>query len=1018
MKTSCKTSRSRFRFTRSIQTRQRMAIICLWVGSLLLGGESGSKATPGDLDLSFDPGSSLNGQVRGMAVQTNGSFVIAGNFTTVPGAMRNHAARFHPDGTVDPTFAPAFAQNGNAYLNIAALALQNDGKLLIGGTFNSVNGVTRSNLVRLHPDGSLDNSFLNSLPGPTGPLGTTVVGKIVVQNDGKLLIAGSFTSVNGIQRTNFARLNPDGTLDPAFLNGLAGPDGTTHGSVSCIALQSDGKILIGGEFTLANGMARPRLARLKADGSLDESFLNGLAGPDGNPSGVAIQPDGRVLVAGRFQAVNGVARTNLTRLNADGSLDESFLASLQTVGPGGIGPVFVLQGDGRILIGGGFALINGVGRTNLARLHPDGSLDASFLAQLPSLMSTDGGVSAFALQPDGKVLVSGISAFSPMNPYLSRLNGDGSPDNTGEAGRTGPNGRIRETSLQPDGRLLIVGDFTSVSGVARGGLARLLPNGALDDSFLQGWAGANRGAYTLALQRDGKVVIGGDLDTFNGIARKGIARVNADGALDESFAPNLEGKARAVYSLAMQSDGKILIGGSFTSINGLARTNLARLNPDGSSDSSFVGSVAGGSSDGVEVIVLQPDGRIVIGGFFSVVNGVSRNRIARLHSNGSLDTSFLNALSGMDQVVWAIAVQSDGKVVVGGWFNTINGADRKYLARLNANGTLDPSFLAGMAGPGGGVDCLTLQSDDKILVGGGFNSFNGVARGNLVRLHANGSVDNSFLNGLAGADQKVWCLALLPDSRIVIAGEFAAVNGIPQRSVARMMGDYTPPVIENPAQSQTAEEGNQVKLHITVVGYPLPAIQWFCNGVALSDCTNSTLEFLNAQPLHSGVYSAIITNAAGAVTSAPVMLNVIAAVARRPVPGINLSGDAGSLLNLDYADALSPALDWLPLDVVSLISTSQYCFDLTAALPPQRFYRVWQTGAPAVLPSLNLSFVPAITLTGGSGSAVRVEGINQLGPTDAWFTLDTVTLTNTSQLYFDVTASGQPTRLYRLAPVP
>jgi len=148
------------------------------------------------------------------------------------------------------------------------------------------------------------------------------------------------------------------------------------------------------------------------------------------------------------------------------------------------------------------------------------------------------------------------------------------------------------------------------------------------------------------------------------------------------------------------------------------------------------------------------------------------------------------------------------------------------------------------------------------------------------------------------------------------------------------------------------------------------------------------------------------------------MLNVIAAVERRPVPGINLFGEAGSLLNLDYAGGLSPAPEWLPLDAVSLVSTSQYCFDLTATLPPERFYRAWQTGTPAVPPSLGLNFVPAITLTGDIGNAVRVDGINQFGPTDAWFTLDTVMLTNSSQLYFDVTAPGQPPRLYRLVPVP
>jgi hypothetical protein len=154
------------------------------------------------------------------------------------------------------------------------------------------------------------------------------------------------------------------------------------------------------------------------------------------------------------------------------------------------------------------------------------------------------------------------------------------------------------------------------------------------------------------------------------------------------------------------------------------------------------------------------------------------------------------------------------------------------------------------------------------------------------------------------------------------------------------------------------------------------------------------------------------------VTSAPAMLSVIPAVERRPVAGVKLMGDAGSLLNVDYADSLSATPNWLPLDTVTLASTSQYYFDVSESLSPQRYYQAWQTGAPGMMPSLDLHVVPAITLTGPIVSAVRVEGINQFGPVDAWFTLDTVTLTNTSQLYFDVSVIGQPQRLYRLVPVP
>jgi hypothetical protein len=146
---------------------------------------------------------------------------------------------------------------------------------------------------------------------------------------------------------------------------------------------------------------------------------------------------------------------------------------------------------------------------------------------------------------------------------------------------------------------------------------------------------------------------------------------------------------------------------------------------------------------------------------------------------------------------------------------------------------------------------------------------------------------------------------------------------------------------------------------------------------------------------------------------------VIAAVECRPVPGVKVTGETGSLLNVDYANSLSPTPNWTTLGSVSLTSTPQYCCDVTLPLPPQRFYRAWQTGTPSVVPSLSLpGMVPAITLTGNPGDSVRLDYINQFGPIDAWVTLNTVTLTNTSQLYFDVSAPGQPQRLYRLVQVP
>ena len=219
------------------------------------------------------------------------------------------------------------------------------------------------------------------------------------------------------------------------------------------------------------------------------------------------------------------------------------------------------------------------------------------------------------------------------------------------------------------------------------------------------------------------------------------------------------------------------------------------------------------------------------------------------------------------------------------------------------------------------------------------------------------------------------------------------------------------PTIQTPPQTQTAEAGSAVDLLVDASS-PFPLFyQWYLDGTNLTSwSTNCDLQLTNVQFSQSGAYTVVMNNELGAATSAPAMLNVIASVERRPVPGVNVTGETSSLLNVDYAESLSPAPNWTTLGSVSLTSTSGYYFDLTLPLPPQRFYRAWQTGAPGVVPPLDLHIVPAITLTGNIGASVRLDYINQFGPIDAWFTLDTVTLTNTSQLYFDVSALEATTK--------
>ena len=292
-----------------------------------------------------------------------------------------------------------------------------------------------------------------------------------------------------------------------------------------------------------------------------------------------------------------------------------------------------------------------------------------------------------------------------------------------------------------------------------------------------------------------------------------------------------------------------------------------------------------------------------------------------------------------------------------------------------------------------------------------------------------GSLNNTdpMLGPLADNGGPTWTVALLPGSPAIDAGDDAAAPPTDQRGVPRPFGaasdigayECSAPILVTLPPSQTAEEGSSLDFTVGTFGDPASAYLWFLNGSQLVACgTNDDLGLNGLQLSQSGVYTVVVTNAFGSVTSPPVMLNVITPVERRPVPAVGLFGQAGEVLGLDYRDSLSPATNWETIANITLSNLPQFYFDLTEPLPPQRYFRSWQMALPDTEPMLDLHIVPAITLTGNVGDTFRLDYINAIGPTDAWVTLDTVTLTNMSQLYFDVSSIGQPRRLYRIVPVP
>jgi uncharacterized delta-60 repeat protein len=683
-------------------------------GKILLGGDftSVNGATrhglarlnaDGTLDISFNPPTA--GSVYGIAVQPNGKIVIGGRFSSTDAVG---IARLLPDGSLDKDFNATLDDFGSAVISVT---LQTDGRILIGGTFHSINGGYNSPfLARLNSDGSADQHFHpDFILAPD-----TYVNAVALQHDGKIIVGGNFRGIDGEAHSGIARLYGNGTLDAHFTN--TGLD-RYYGTIRAVAVQDDNRIIVCGDFAHVNGVARTNIARLNANGTLDLGFTFS-PGPDGTVSAVTVQPDQKLIISGGFTQISGTAWNSIARINPDGSLEPTFMPD-SAPGTNAAIRKLVVQSDGKIILGGGFTSVNGRIFRELARLNADGSLDTEFrpISGFEPLAVLGGSVRAIATQPDGKVLATGY--FSEINGRahqgLVRLNNDGTVDDTFNVNLDFGSGTIGASgsalAIQTQGRIVIAGYFYRVNEVNRYNIARVDPAGTLDNSFDAGTS-TPRICNTLTVQTDGKILFSYP-DTISG---SGIGRLNFDGSRDTGFNVSLDpgphNLPKRVLAVAIQADTKIIIGGRLGLVNGVARDNIARLQADGSVDLDFNATILarqdpiyGPIPGTISALAIQADGKIVIGGDFTIVNGVPHTDIARLNSDGSLDSTFNVSLSGFNEDigengplpgVTAIEVQNDGKIILGGGFTIVNGVVRNYVARLNSDGSVDRSFNPGV----------------------------------------------------------------------------------------------------------------------------------------------------------------------------------------------------------------------------------------------------------------------------------------------------------------------------------
>jgi uncharacterized delta-60 repeat protein len=893
--------------------RQWSILLTVWFGYLAI--QSASSQTPDDFNTNYNVG-----PVYALAIQTDGRVLAAGpNYSIV---------RLNTDGTKDSGFYVAVDDTATGSPFVTSLLIQPDGKTLVGGGFNSLGGLSRARLGRITADGTVEAGF--------NPGANATVEVLALQADGKILVGGRFTTLAGQPRTNIARLSAEGVLEAGF--SPAAIVGTSSGQVFSLAVQGDGKILVGGWFTSLGGQPRNYLGRLNPDGSLDGGFD---PGANNSVLAMAVQADGKILVGGEFTSLAGAPRNFIGRLNTDGSLDTNFNPTA-----GGVVEAFTLQADGKIVVGGSFTNLAGQSRNYIGRLNADGTPDLGF----------DPGADNFTasgLQTDGKILVAGGFSILGGLPrfFLGRLNNTGpatqnlirsgsditwlrggsspeiwraafdhSPDgvtwnSVGDGTRIPGGWQLTNVVLSPGGTLRARGQVAAMRRNASGWVVETLigapifvnqpasqiSNFGMTASFsvvaggpaplsyqwlkdgipladATGVAGSltpdltltsvtklTEGEYRVVITNSSGSItsavatltvidpvitgqsIGGyrevgqsatftvtaagtglsyqwskngsplpqatnpslsltnlqlsDAGTYRAVVTGtfgsvtsilGTLTVNAAG-LDTNFNANVNGWVSPVL---VQTDGKIIFGGGFTTVGGQSRGRVARVNTNGVLDTTFANPNA---NDDVYALALQPDGKFLVGGEFTTLGGQTRYALGRLNTNGTLDATFSTTVFNpapypqptTSYRAQAILLQSDGKIIVGGRATTtFNGQTLigGFLLRLNTNGVSDPSFSTGGVS-GGPVTSLAWQPDGKILVGGMFSTVGGQTRNRIARLEANGALDLNFNPGLAapsGINPIPLAMLVQPDGKIIVGGAFTTIAGQTQTNLARL----------------------------------------------------------------------------------------------------------------------------------------------------------------------------------------------------------------------------------------
>jgi N-acetylneuraminic acid mutarotase len=831
-------------------------------------------AASGTWDTQFGlPVPGIAGEIRALAIDRQGNVYVGGAFRAVGGisTVVNNIVQYNVQ-TNSWSALGTGANNGVSFAGliggVRALAVDGQGRVYVGGFFTRAGGVSANSVARFDP---ATNSWSTLGTGADNGVSGEVFA-LVVDGQGRVYVGGDFTRAGGVSANNVARFDPQANswsaLGTGANNGVS--DTSFSERVNALAIDRQGRIYVGGQFTRAGEVSANNVARFDPQANswsaLGTGSSNGVSGrspipPAPSVSALAVDEQGRVYVGGDFTQAGGVSARSVARFDPATNSWSALGAGVSfSFGFGGEVNALAIDGQGRVYVGGRFAQAGEVSANNVARFDPQANswsalgTGSSNGVSVRSPISPALGVSALAVDGQGRVYVGGrfaeaggvsassVARFNPATNSWSAL---------GTGGGSGTNDIVRALAVDGQGRVYVGGFFTRAGGVSANSVARFDP---ATNSWSTLGTGANNGVTglpilgipdlplppdfvlpgivgALAVDGQGNVYVGGAFTRAGGVSANSVARfnpaTNSWSALGTGSSNGVSGSRNpilpvpSVSALAVDGQGRVYVGGDFTEAGGVSARSVARFNPATNSWSALgTGANNGVSGDetplsgpSVSALAVDGQGRVYVGGRFTRAGEVSANRVARFdpqaNSWSALGTGANNGISGDETPfsgpsVSALAVDGQGRVYVGGRFTRAGEVSANNVARFDPqanswsalgtganNGvtdTLPPDFvLPGIVG------ALAVDGQGNVYVGGAFTRAGGVSANNVARFdpQANSwsALGTGANNGVGGITSTISVgvntFAVDRQGRVYVGGNFTTAGDVVSAYIAR-----------------------------------------------------------------------------------------------------------------------------------------------------------------------------------------------------------------------------------------